>query len=395
MHKQDFPILADSKIVYLDSAASAQKPESVLKSMDDFYRTYYANVHRGQCRIAVQATEQYERARCTVADFIHAMPDTIVFTKGATESINLVASGYERLLQSGDEVLVCIAEHHANFVPWQQACLRSGAVFKVFDVTQGGHIDMADFRAKLTPRTKIVAVAQLGNVLGVENPIKEIVTLAHSVGARVLVDGAQSCAHMPVDVTDLDCDFFAFSGHKVYGPTGIGVLYAKAEALSELPPYQFGGDMIKHVGITQTTFADGPAKFEAGTPPFVEAVGLASALDYIQSIGLDHISKYEEELTSFLCWKLSEISGVTLLGNDCCKKGIVSFNVAGIHPADIAFALTQNNICVRVGHHCAMPIHERFHQTVSLRVSLGLYNDLSDIECFLMSLRKTLSLFGV
>ena len=394
MHKQDFPLLTNTPTVYLDSAASAQKPQSVLAAMDTFYRTYYANVHRGQCHIAVQATDLYERARHTIAAFIHAEPDTVVFTKSTTESINLVAAGYERLLRAGDEVLVCIAEHHANFVPWQQACLRSGATFKTFGVTPDGTIDMADFNAQLSPRTKIVAVAQLGNVLGVANPVREIVAAAHAVGARVLVDGAQSCAHMPVNVKDLDCDFFAFSGHKLYGPTGIGVLYGKAEALSELPPYQFGGDMIRHVSVAETTFAEVPAKFEAGTPPFVEAVGLAAAVDYVQDIGMETIAEHEQNLTSLLCQGLSDVPGLTMLGDGSLKKGIVTFNVAGIHPADIAFALTQDNICVRVGHHCAMPVHACFHQDVSLRVSFGLYNEPADVATFLTSLHKTISLFG-
>jgi cysteine desulfurase/selenocysteine lyase len=239
----------------------------------------------------------------------------------------------------------------------------------------------------------VVAVAQIGNVLGIENPLDKIIAAAHTVGARVLVDGAQSCAHIPVDVSTLDCDYFVFSGHKLYGPTGIGVLYGKEEALNELPPYQFGGDMIKHVSVSQTTFTDSPAKFEAGTPPFVEAIGLSSAISYIQRIGWDNIISHEDNLMHSLCQGLSDISDIKIMGNCLSKKGIIAFNIDGIHPADIAFALTQDNICVRVGHHCAMPIHDYFHQNVSLRVSLGLYNDMNDVTTFLTSLRKAMSLF--
>ncbi len=392
MLKEDFPLLLKEPIVYLDSAASAQKPQTVLESIDSFYRSSYANIHRGQCSLAVRATEAYENARRTVADFIHANTNEIVFTKGTTESINLIASGYAQLLYPGDEVLVCIAEHHADFVPWQQACLRSGATFKVFDVLPSGKIDLADFQAKLSHKTKIVAMTHISNVLGMINPVRKISELAHQVGAKVLIDGAQSIAHIPVDIKDIDCDFLAFSGHKLYGPTGIGVLYGKKEALESLPPYQFGGDMIRRVTVEGTTFADVPARFEAGTTPFVETVGLAEAIRYVQRIGMEKIADHERFLTRNFLDQLQAVSGVLLVGESNEKHGIVSFNIKDIHPADIAFALAQEHICVRVGHHCAMPIHHRFGQELSLRVSFGLYNDESDISVFVNALKKAITL---
>ena len=378
MYKSDFPLFSNTNMVYLDTAASAQKPEIVLKTMDDFYRTGYANIHRGQCKIATDATILYEDARQTVADFINAKSEEIIFTKGTTESINLVASGYEHILKPNDEVLVCIAEHHANFVPWQQVCLRTGAKFITFDVTDDGKIDIDDFKSKLSDKTKLVAIAHISNVLGVLNPVQMITELAHQVGAKVLVDGAQSIAHTVVDVKDIDCDFYVFSGHKIYGPTGIGVLYGRYGVLSQLPPYQFGGDMIKTVSVTETVFADVPARFEAGTTPFVEAIGLAEAIRYIQGIGREKIIAYEENLISVL----TEIPNLEIIGGTDNKTGLCCFNISGVHPSDLAFILAKENVCVRTGHHCAMPIHQRFGQSVSLRVSLGIYNTENDIDFF-------------
>jgi len=394
MYKTDFPILSDQKLVYLDSAASAQKPACVLELMDQFYRTTYANVHRGQCAIATNATNMYEAARKTVADFLKTSPKNIVFTKGATESINLVANGYERILKPGDEVLVSIAEHHANFVPWQQICARTGATFHVFNLLPDGRFDLEDFRAKLSSKTKLVAVSQLSNVLGILNPIKEIITAAHQANARVLVDGAQGIAHAPVNVSDLDCDYYVFSGHKIYGPTGIGVLYGKDDALQALTPYQFGGDMIKTVSVDKTVFADIPARFEAGTPPFVEAIGLAEAIRYVSNIGMEKIAAHEQRLTRMLLDKLAQLPNLELMGTYPDKHGLVSFNIKGIHPTDIAFVLSKQGICTRVGHHCAMPLHHYLGAEVSLRVSFGLYNDEQDIDYFMASLHKALSLLG-
>ncbi|MBR6412654.1 MAG: cysteine desulfurase [Alphaproteobacteria bacterium] len=394
MYKEYFPLLTNTETIYLDTAASAQKPDSVLKTMDNFYRTSYANVHRGQCAIAIQATTLYEQARQTVADFIGATPGEIVFTKGATESINLVAFGLEHLIKPNDEILVSIAEHHANFVPWQQLALRTGAIFKTFNVLPDGRFDLDDFERKLSLRTKIVAVSQLSNVLGIVNPIHEIVKMAHAKDIPVLVDGAQGVAHLPLSLKELDCDYYVFSGHKIYGPTGIGVLYAKPEALERLTPYQFGGDMIKTVTVEKTEFADIPARFEAGTPPFPEAIGLAAAINFVSKIGMDTIYGHESELTQYLMERLKEIKNLSILGDYPEKQGLVSFNIGDIHPADLAFVLAKDNICTRVGHHCAMPIHTFFGRQVSLRVSLGIYNDREDIDCFITSLHKALHLLG-
>lgn len=392
LYKKDFPIFDNSDLVYLDSAASAQKPRVVLRAMNDFYESSYSNIHRGTCSLAVHATELYENARQKVADFIHTRSKNIIFTKGATDAINMVAAGIGQSLKPGDELLVSIAEHHANFVPWQQICLKTGATFKVFNVLQDGQIDLQDFKSKLSLNTKMVAVAQLSNVLGVVNPVHEMAQMAHNVGAQILVDGAQSIAHMPVNVEELGVDFFVFSSHKLYGPTGIGVLYGKRTALENLPPYQFGGDMVKEVTVQKTTFAELPARLEAGTTPFVEAAGMGVAIDYILSIGIDKIAAYEQMLTDALMSELKNISTVELLGT-AKKSGIISFNIKGIHPNDLAFVLAKQNICVRVGHHCAMPIHECFGKTASVRVSFGIYNTLKDVELFLSALKKAFSFF--
>lgn len=391
-YKKDFPIFDNSDLVYLDSAASAQKPRVVLRAMNDFYESSYSNIHRGTCSLAVHATELYENARQKVADFIHTRSKNIIFTKGATDAINMVAAGIGQSLKPGNEILVSIAEHHANFVPWQQICLKTGATFKVFNVLQDGQIDLQDFKSKLSLNTKMVAVAQLSNVLGVVNPVHEMAQMAHNVGAQILVDGAQSIAHMPVNVEELGVDFFVFSSHKLYGPTGIGVLYGKRTALENLPPYQFGGDMVKEVTVQKTTFAELPARLEAGTTPFVEAAGMGVAIDYILSIGIDKIAAYEQMLTDALMSELKNISTVELLGT-AKKSGIISFNIKGIHPNDLAFVLAKQNICVRVGHHCAMPIHECFGKTASVRVSFGVYNTLKDVELFLSAFKKALSFF--
>ena len=335
----------------------------------------------------------YELAREKVADFIGAESKNIVFTKGATEAINLVAAGYAQTLHEGDEVLVSVAEHHANFVPWQQACLKSGATFKVFNILPDGRFDMDDFKAKLSNKTKMVAVAHISNVLGIVNPIKEIVELAHAKGAKVLLDAAQSISHLPIDVKDLDVDFLAFSGHKVYGPTGIGVLFGKTDCLNELPPYQFGGDMIDEVKVEGTTFALAPAKFEAGTPPITQAIGLGVSLEYVKKIGFDKIQKHEKTLMKSLIEGLKEIPNIQFLGDPKYKTVLVSFNIAGIHPNDLGFILAKENICVRIGHHCAMPLHQHFKMAASLRVSFGLYNTLEDVRTFLKAFHKAIGFF--
>jgi len=392
MHKSDFKIF-EKPYIYLDSAASAQKPQVVLDEIMHFYQEDYANVHRGSCALALRATELYEGARQTVADFIGANVKEVVFTKGATEAVNLVASSYAQTLKKGDEVLVCIAEHHANFVPWQQACLLSGATFKTFDVNDDGTWNLDDFQKRLTKKTKVVAVAQISNVLGVLNPVQKLVKLAHGVGAKVILDASQSVAHMPVSVKDLDCDYLVFSGHKIYGPNAIGVLYGKQSALEVLRPYQFGGDMVDTVRVEGTTFAEIPACFEAGTPPIANAIGLGSALKYLSNIGFQYIEKQEKNLFKKLILGLKKIEGVQFLGSPDLKTELVAFNIVGIHPDDLNLILAKENVCVRVGHHCAMPLHTRFGVSASLRVSLGLYNDEKDIDAFLKALQKAIGFF--
>jgi len=392
MLKKDFKIF-DKNYVYLDSAASAQKPGVVLDKLVQFYQNDYANVHRGSCELALKATKLYEDARQTVADFIHANAKEIIFTKGATEAINLVAASYAKTLKKEDEVLVCIAEHHANFVPWQQACELSGATFKTFNVMDDGSWDLDDFEKQLSKHTKIVAVAELSNVLGVVNPVKKVVELAHKVDAKVMVDVAQSVAHMPINVKDLDCDYLAFSGHKIYGPNGIGVLYGKHTALEELKPYQFGGDMVDVVRVEKTTFVDVPARFEAGTPPIANAIGLATALQYMLKIGWNKIQTEEQKVLTALIGGLKKIPNIEFLGNPDLKTGLVAFNIKGIHADDLNLILAKENVCVRVGHHCAMPLHTRFGVNASLRVSLGLYNDEKDVEQFLKALQKAIGFF--
>lgn len=393
MFKSDFPIFQNKDILYLDSAASAQKPSCVLEAMTEFYSNEYSNVHRGNCVLAHQSTNHYEQARQTVARFISAQADEIVFLRGATEGINLIANGFAQILKPGDEVLVSIAEHHANFVPWQQVCLKTGAVFKVFGLNADGTFDLIDFQSKLTSKTKIVAISHQSNVLGILNPVEKMVEMAHAVGAQVVLDAAQSIAHLKINVKNINCDYMVFSGHKLYGPTGIGCLYGKKEALELLPPYQFGGDMVKTVAIEKTEFAKLPNRLEAGTPAFSEAIGLAKAVDYINKIGFEEIQKHELFLTQVLSQALRNFPEIKILGQSSEKQGIVSFVHERVHVSDIAFMLAEQNICVRVGHHCAMPLHTYLKHPASLRVSLGLYNDEQDIQTFLDGLDKALSFF--
>ena len=393
MFKNQFPIFQNEKINYLDTAASAQKPQLVIDEIADFYQNQYANVHRGSCHLASMATSAYEEARKTVAQFINASEKQVVFTKSATESLNLIANGYLDLLNKDDEILVSIEEHHANFVPWQQIALKTGAKFITFNILDNGEIDMDDFEKKLSHKTKLVAISQLSNVLGIVNPVQEICQKAHLVGARVVVDAAQSIAHMGVDVKDLDCDFLVFSGHKLYGPTGIGVLYGKEEALNILSPYQYGGDMVQSVFVEKTVFKESPHKFEAGTPPFVEAIGLKKAIEFMNDISMVMVEKHEKELTNYLIEELEKINEVEILAPNPNKTGIVSFVVQEIHPTDISFILSQQNICIRVGHHCAMPLHQRLGKDISLRVSLGIYNEKEDIDDFITALKKSILFF--
>ncbi len=392
MLKKDFPIFQEKvygkDLVFLDTAASAQKPKAVLDAMHRAATKEYANVHRGAYYLSEVATIHFEDARKRIAEFIHAQPRDIIFTRGATDAINLVAGTYGRTLKKGDEIILSVAEHHSNMVPWQLLQNEKGVILKFIDVTNEGVLDLEAFQKALTKKTKLVAMTQMSNVLGTVFPVKEIVRLAHEVGAKVLIDGCQGIVHIPTNVKDIKCDWLAFSGHKIYGPTGIGVLYAKWDVMNELPPLQGGGDMVKSVHLHQAVYTDSPAKFEAGTPAILEAVGLHAAIDYVSAIGMDSLNQNEEHLMKILIEELEKIPEIIPLGELKCKKSLVSFNVKGLHPQDVAMILDQQAVAVRIGHHCAQPIHERFGVPGSIRVSLGLYNDETDVFAFIEALKK-------
>jgi cysteine desulfurase / selenocysteine lyase len=397
--RRDFPIFEQSirgkELVYLDSGATTQKPRTVLEAMDRFYEQQNANIHRGNYFLSLEATTAYEEARKKVAQFIHAKePAEIIFTKGTTESINLVASSLGRsLLKRGDEVIISTMEHHSNIVPWQLACEQYGATLKVIPINDAGELLMDDFQKLLSPRTKIVAVTHLSNALGTINDIAIITKMAHAVGALVLVDGAQWVAHHITDLPALDVDFYVFSGHKLYGPTGIGVLYGKRHLLEKMPPYQGGGDMIKRVTFEKTTYADLPNKFEAGTPNIAGAIGLGSAIDYINHLGLSKIAQHEETLLKYLERRLQEVPGLRIVGTAAKKSGVVSFllDQPVVAPYDVGLRLDLDGIAVRTGHHCCQPLMDRLGIGATIRASLGVYNRASDVDALidsLLALRK-------
>ena len=397
--KKDFPIL-NSKIhgrdfAYLDTSASAQKPQCVIDKETEIYTQSYANPHRGAYLLAEKITTEYEAAREKVRSFINATSSKeIVFTRNATESINLVASSWGRAnLKIGDEVLISQAEHHANLVPWQQICRQTGAKLVVFRVTDEGDFDEDDFVAKLNEKTKMVAISAMSNVLGTIFPVKEFCEKAHQAGALTLVDACQYAVHGKIDVADIDCDFLAFSGHKTYGPTGIGVLYGKEKILQNLEPYQFGGDMVDNVTYETTTFADIPARFEAGTPASVQAIGLAEALKYMQELGLNNISMHEKKLTAYTFERFSELDGMKIIGTSKTKGGVFSFDYKGIHPQDLAFILNKENVFIRIGHHCAQPIVNRMEYNSLARASFGLYSTKEDVDMLINALKKAYKFF--
>jgi cysteine desulfurase/selenocysteine lyase len=398
--RADFPILSRQinghPLVYLDSAASAECPTPVLAAMEHYVTTMHANVHRGVHSLSQWATDAYEQARERVRRFINARSTReIIFVRGTTEAINLVANSYGRgALRPGDEVLITHLEHHANIVPWQMVCAASGARLRAVPVLADGSLDMAAFRALLSERTRLVAVAHVSNALGTVLPVREIVQLAHARGVPVLLDGAQAIAHAPVDVQALDCDFYAFSGHKIYGPTGIGVLYGREALLQQMPPWQGGGDMILTVSIEQTTYNELPWKFEAGTPPIAAAIGLAAALDYVESIGRERIAAHEQMLLRLATAKLAALPHVRLVGTAPLKAAVLSFTMDGVHPHDIGTILDSEGIAIRTGHHCAMPIMEHFGLAATARASFALYNRAEEIERLVDALRKVRELFG-
>ena len=398
--RADFPamsLLMNGKpLVFLDSGASAQKPAVVLERMDRAYRSEYANVHRGAYRLSELATENYENARKTVAKFMNAAsPDEIVFTRNVTAAFNLVAHSFGRaFLKAGDEIVISHMEHHANIVPWQLLRDIMGIVIKVEPIDDDGNFLIDDFKKLLGPKTKLVSITHCSNVLGTITPIKEIARIAHEAGAKVMFDGAQGIVHLGVDVRDIDCDFYAFTGHKLYGPTGIGVLYGKKALLNAMPPYQGGGDMIELVTFEKTTYREAPARFEAGTPPIIEAIGLATAIDYVTGIGLDRIARHENMLRDYAMKRLDEIDGLTIIGRPREKGPIVSFTLENAHPHDIATIIDSRGVAVRAGHHCAQPLMERCNVAATARASFGMYNRMEDVDALVDALKTVKDIFG-
>jgi cysteine desulfurase/selenocysteine lyase len=392
--RKDFPILSQKvhgkPLVYLDNAATTQKPRSVLNALEVFHEEYNANVHRGVHDLSARATREYEGARDKVRRFINAAEAReIIFTRGTTEAINLVSQSWGRAnLKSGDEVLLTHMEHHSNIVPWQMLCQEKGAKLKVAPVTPAGELMMDDFEKLLTARTRLVAVAHVSNALGTVNPVKEIVRSAHGKGALVLVDGAQAVNHRPVDVRDLDADFYAFSGHKLFGPTGIGVLYGKAALLEEMPPWQGGGDMIESVTFAKTTYNVLPHKFEAGTPNIAGAIGLGAAVDYLSSLGMDRIAAYEKGLLEYATQRMSSLPEVQIIGTAQDKASVISFKMGKAHPHDVGAILDQQGIAVRTGHHCTQPLMERLGLTATARASFAFYNSRKEVDVFIQALIK-------
>ena len=397
--REDFPILSrtvyDKPLVYLDNAATTQKPLCVLDAMRDEYLNVNANVHRGVHYLSQQATDLHEAARETVRRFVNAASvNEIVFTRGTTEGLNLVASSFcEEFMTEGDEVIVSVMEHHSNIVPWQLQAAKRGIAIRVIPMDECGDIDMDAYKAMLNERTKLVSVAHVSNVLGTINPVKEITRIAHEHGVPVLVDGAQSTPHFRVDVQDIDCEFFVFSGHKMYGPTGIGVLYGKESWLDRLPPYQGGGEMIESVTFEKTVFEKLPFQFDAGTPDYVATHGLATAINYIESIGIDNISAHEKELTGYCMKKLSEIDGMRIFGTSAHKDAVVSFLVRDIHHLDMGTLLDRLGIAVRTGHHCAQPLMDRLGIQGTVRASFALYNTKAEIDILANGIARVSQMF--
>ncbi len=397
--RADFPILQREvygrPLIYLDNAASAQKPRQVIEAMDEVLAQGYANVHRGAHYLSQTLTDRYEAVRETVARFINARSDQeIVITRNGTEAINLVANSFGSGLEAGDEVIISEMEHHANIVPWQLLRDRTGIVLRVVPITDDGALHMDAYKALLGPRTKLVAIIHASNVLGTVNPIKEVARLAHERGVPVLVDGSQAVVHEAVDVQDLDVDLYVFTGHKLYGPTAIGVLYGKAEILKKMPPFLGGGDMIRSVSFDKSTFAPPPQRFEAGTPPIVEAIGLGAAIDYVQTIGMDRIAAHEAMLLQRATQKLSAIDGLTVYGTVPGKCAILSFTMDAAHAHDIGTIVDRAGVAVRAGHHCAMPLMDRLGVAATARASFGMYNTPAEVDALAESLEAVREIFG-
>ncbi|UXR72105.1 cysteine desulfurase [Staphylococcus sp. IVB6240] len=398
---QDFPILEQKvngkRLAYLDSTATSQKPKQVIEALDDYYERYNSNVHRGVHTLGSLATDSYEGARETVRQFIHAQYfEEIVFTRGTTASINLVAHSYgDANIQEGDEIVVTEMEHHANIIPWQQLAKRKGATLKFIPMTEDGELTIEAVKETITDKTKIVAVAHVSNVLGTINDVKAIAEVAHVHGAIISVDGAQSAPHMKIDVQELDVDFYSFSGHKMLGPTGIGVLYGKRQHLQNMEPIEFGGDMIDFVGLYESTWTDLPTKFEAGTPLIAQAIGLKAAIEYIEAIGFDAIHAHEQELTQYAYEQMSQIEGIDIYGPAVDKRaGVITFNMDGVHPHDVATALDTEGVAVRAGHHCAQPLMKWLNVSSTARASFHIYNTKEDVDQLIEGLKRTKEFFS-
>ena len=395
--RREFPIFANNPdLVFLDSAASAQKPHAVIDRMADYYRTDYANVHRGVYRLSARSTELFEEARDKVRRFLNAADRReIVFVRNTTEAINLVAQSWgPAFLKPGDEVLISVLEHHSNIVPWQLLRDRIGIRLVVAPLDATGGLNLGEFEARLSPRTRLVAITQVANGTGAVVPVEVVVKLSHRMGAKVLIDGSQAAPRMPVDVQALGCDFYALTGHKVYGPTGIGALYGRYDLLAAMPPWQGGGEMILHVTFDKTEYQDPPHRFEAGTPDIAGAIGLGAALDFIEEVGRDNILEHEEALTGYGVDRLSRIAGLRLLGAGQRRLGILSFDLEGVHPHDVAQVLDQQQVAVRAGHHCAQPLMAWFDLSGTTRASLGAYNDERDIDRLVAAVEAAQEMFG-
>lgn len=398
--RSDFPILRrevhGKPLTYLDSAASAQKPQMVINAVSDAYSQHYSNVHRGIHQLSEEATDKYELTRSKIAHFINApSTDEIVLTQGATMSLNIIAQSYGGMvLKEGDEVLISIADHHANIVPWQMVCQKTGATLKAAPVEPDGHIDMDKITAMVNKNTRIIAMPHVSNVLGTVYDIRALSELAHAHDAVMVVDGCQGAVHMPVDVQALGCDFYVFSAHKLYGPSGIGMLWGKKELLAEMPPFIGGGAMIDRVTIEHSTYADPPERFEAGTPPIAEAIGFAAAIDYVEAIGMDQIRDHEHDLITYAHQKLAAIDGVRLIGTSTGKSGVISFVMDCAHPHDISTIVDRSGVAIRAGHHCAQPLHDFLDLPATARASVGIYNSRQDFDVLAEALEKVKVIFA-
>jgi cysteine desulfurase/selenocysteine lyase len=396
--RKDFPLLArtvnNKPLIYFDNGATAQKPQAVIDAVDYYYSFQNANIHRGVHTLSQEITIAYENARATVQMFLNAEhAHEIIFTKGTTDAINLVAHSYgKKFIEEGDEIIISAMEHHSNILPWQQLCDDKKAFLKIIPINNEGEIEMEVFKNQLTSKTKLVAITHVSNTLGTINPVKEIIALAHQLGIPVLVDGAQAVPHLKVDVLDLDADFYCFSAHKLFGPTGVGILYGKEKWLNAMPPYQTGGGVIKTVTFEKTTFADLPLKFEAGTPHIAGGIGLAAAINYVDKIGLINIANFEHSLQEYATKLLSEIEGLKIIGTAKQKAAVISFVIDGLHPFDIGMILDKQGIAVRTGHHCTQPLMQIYGVEGTVRVSFAFYNTMEEIDSFILALKKAIKM---